>query len=85
MPVKKQCASCNKQFTCNRSHAVTCGSTCRGRNWRANKEPLVPVKLAFSVSHFEAIKAAADAKGISISSWIHSRSIGSDVTTVINA
>lgn len=83
MPVVKLCASCNKPFTCNRSHAVTCGSTCRGIQWRANKEVVVPVKLAFSVKHFEAIKTAADAKGVSITNYIIRRSIGSDINTVV--
>lgn len=82
MPVVKQCLSCNKPFTCNRSHALTCGSTCRGIQWRANKEPKVPVKLAFSVTHFEAIKNAANNQGMTVTNYIISRSIGSDINTV---
>jgi len=73
MPVVKQCASCNKPFTCNRSHALTCGSTCRGIKFRANKEVVVPVKLAFSVKNFETIKTAAESAGISITQYAHDR------------
>jgi len=71
MSVEKQCASCNKPLTGKRSHAITCGSTCRGRNWRTNKEPLIPVKVAFSVSHFEEIKNSANAAGKSINDYVH--------------
>ncbi len=71
MPVEKQCASCNKSLFGKRSHAVTCSSTCRGIQWRANKEITVPVKLAFSVKHFEAIEAAAESAGKSISDYVH--------------
>lgn len=83
MPVVKACLSCNKPLTGYRSHAVTCGSTCRGIQWRARKEATVPVKLAFSVSHFEAIKNAADKHGVTVTSYIISRSTGSHITTVI--
>ena len=82
MPVVKQCSSCNKPFTCNRSHAKTCGSTCRGIQWRANKEQTVPVKLAFSIKHFEAVKTAADNQGMTVSNYIISRSIGAEIATV---
>lgn len=84
MPVVKECLSCNKPLTGYRSHAITCGSTCRGIIWRAKKEVKVPVKLAFSVNHFEAIKNAADKQGVPIANYIISRSIGSDIATVIN-
>lgn len=70
MSVEKQCASCDKLFTCNRSHALTCGSTCRGRQWRLNKAT-VPIKLSFSVAHFEAIKNSANAAGKSINDYVH--------------
>ncbi|MNC33833.1 hypothetical protein D3C75_822420 [compost metagenome] len=83
MSVVKQCASCNKPFTCNRSHALTCSSTCRGIQWRLNKAT-VPVKLAFSVKHFEAIKAAADKYGVTVANYIISRSTGSHITTIIS-
>jgi len=83
MPVAKHCASCKKPFTCNRNHAVTCGSTCRGIQWRLNKAT-VPVKLAFSVKHFEAIKAAADKYGVTVANYIISRSTGSHITTIIS-
>lgn len=84
MPVVKQCLSCNKPLTGYRSHAVTCSSTCRGILWRANKEATVPVKFAFSVTHFEAIKNDADNHGVSINDYIMSRAIGSDINTVIS-
>ncbi|VVM65051.1 hypothetical protein PS645_01475 [Pseudomonas fluorescens] len=84
MPVVKHCLSCNKPLAGYRSHAVTCGSTCRGRQWRANKEVVVPVKLAFSVKHFEAIRTAADKHGVTVASYIISRSIGSDIATIIS-
>lgn len=71
MPVVKQCASCDKPFTCNRSHALTCGSTCRGIQWRANKTPMIPVKIAFSTTHFAAIENAANAAGVSINQYAH--------------
>lgn len=83
MPVVKQCLSCNKPLTGYRSHAFTCGSTCRGIQWRLNKAT-VPVKLAFSVTHFEAIKNAADKYGVTVANYIISRSIGSDINTVIS-
>jgi hypothetical protein len=73
MPVVKHCASCDKLFTCNRNHAETCSSTCRGVRWRANKEPFVSVKLAFGVAHFEVIKNAAAASGQSINQHLHDR------------
>ena len=83
MPVVNECLSCNKPLIGKRSHAVTCGSTCRGIQWRLNKAT-VPVKLAFSVTHFEAVKNAADKHGMTVSNWIHIRSLGSDITSVIS-
>lgn len=71
MPAVKQCLCCNKPLTGYRSHALTCGSTCRGIIWRAKKEATVPVKLAFSVTHFEAIKVAAGMTGKSIIQYVH--------------
>lgn len=84
MPVVKQCLSCNKPLIGYRIDAITCGSTCRGIIWRANKEVTVPVKLAFRVTHFEAIKNAADKAGETITNYIISRSIGSGITTIIS-
>lgn len=84
MPVVKQCLSCNKPLIGKRRDCVTCGSTCRGIIWRANKEVTVPVKLAFRVTHFEAIKNAAEKAGVTITNYIISRSIGSDITTAIS-
>ena len=84
MPEVKQCLSCNKSLAGKRSHALTCGSTCRGIKFRANKETVVPVKLAFSVNHFEAIKAAADKYGVTVANYIISRSTGSHITTIIS-
>jgi hypothetical protein len=75
MPVEKQCASCNKSLFGKRSHAVTCSSTCRGICWRANKTPMVPVKVTFSVTDFEAIKNAAESHGMPINSYIQDRLI----------
>ena len=77
MPVVKICLSCNKPFTCNRSHAQTCGSTCRGIAWRANKEPMIPVKLTFSATHFTAIGNAAESHGVSINQFVHDRVVNS--------
>lgn len=84
MSESKQCASCNKFLTGYRSHAQTCGSTCRGRNWRANREKTVPVKLAFSVKHFEVIKTAAEKYGVTVTNYIISRSTGSHTATIIS-
>jgi len=78
MPVEKQCASCNKSLAGKRSHAVTCGSTCRGIQWRANKEPLAPVKLMFNIANYELIKTAAGNHGVSIHDYIHARAIESE-------
>ena len=75
MPVVKQCLSCNKPLTGKRSHAVTCGSTCRGIQWRANKEPVVQVSLTLSVPLYKRIKAEADAKELSISYWLISQAL----------
>ncbi|WP_445177710.1 hypothetical protein [Pseudomonas sp. McL0111] len=75
MSVEKQCASCNKSLFGKRSHAVTCGSTCRGIQWRANKTPMVPVKIAFSSTNFAAIKNAAESHGMSINNYIQDRLI----------
>lgn len=82
MPVEKQCASCDKLFTCNRSHAETCSSTCRGRLWRERKEPVVLVKLSLSASLYKRIIADADARNVSLSSWLVSRAIGIAIPTV---
>lgn len=71
MPVGKQCTVCNKSLAGYRSHAEVCGSTCRGIKFRANREQLVSVRLAFSVKHFEAIEAAAESVGKSISDYMH--------------
>jgi len=84
MPAVKLCLACNKPMIGYRSHAITCGSTCRGIIFRANKTPTVPVKLAFSVHHFESVKQAADNHGMSINDYIMSRSIGSDINIVIS-
>lgn len=73
MPVVKRCLTCKKAMIGFRSHAVTCSSTCRGIRWRANKTPMVPLKLAFSITHFEAIKEAAKASGASINKYVHGR------------
>lgn len=73
MPVEKQCIVCNKSLAGKRSHAVTCSSTCRGIRWRANKTPLVSLKLAFRATHFKAIKDAAKAYGASINKYVHGR------------
>lgn len=73
MPVEKQCIVCNRSLAGKRSHAVTCSSTCRGVRWRANKTPMVPLKLAFRINHFEAIKEAAKASGASINKYVHGR------------
>lgn len=75
MPVVKRCITCNKAMIGFRSHAVTCSSTCRGIRWRANKIPLVSLKLAFRIHHFEAIKEAAKASGASINKYVHGRLI----------
>lgn len=77
MPVEKQCIVCNKSLAGKRSHAVTCSSTCRGIRWRANKTPMVPVKLAFSATHFAAIGSAAESYGVSISQFVHDRVVHS--------
>ena len=71
MPEVKNCLACNKPMTGFRSHALTCSSTCRGIRWRANKTPLVPLKLAFRFNHFEAINEAAKASGASINNYVH--------------
>lgn len=84
MSAVKQCRSCNKPLIGYRSHAVTCGSTCRGIIWRAKKEPVVPVKLVFTVNHFEQVKNAASKHGMTVANYIVSRSTGSDFTTVIS-
>lgn len=73
MSVEKQCLVCNKLFTCNRSHAVTCSSTCRGIKWRSKKEATVSMKLSFSVTHFETIKNSASTGGKSINQYVHDR------------
>ena len=73
MPVEKQCTVCNKSLAGYRSHAEVCGSTCRGIKFRANKEVVVPMKLAFSAKNFEAIKTAAESAGISITQYAHDR------------
>jgi uncharacterized protein (DUF1778 family) len=52
---------------------VTCSSTCRGIQFRANKEPVVPVKLTFSIHQFEVVKKAADAVGKTINDYILNR------------
>ncbi|MDF9777391.1 hypothetical protein [Pseudomonas baetica] len=85
MSVEKQCASCDKLFTCNRSHAVTCSSTCRGIKWRSKKEAVVSVKIAFSAHRFALLKENADRYGLSINDYIIQRSTGSVITTVERA
>lgn len=77
MPEVKLCLACNKPMTGFRSHALTCSSTCRGIRWRANKKPMVPVKLAFSATHFAAIGSAAESYGVSISQFVHDRVVHS--------
>ncbi len=73
MPIEKQCIVCNKSLAGKRSHAVTCSSTCRGIRYRANKTRLLSLKLAFRATHFEAIKDAAEASGVSINKYVHGR------------
>lgn len=77
MPEVKLCLACNKPMTGFRSHALTCSSTCRGIRWRANKTSMVPVKLAFSATHFAAIGSAAESYGVSISQFVHDRVVHS--------
>lgn len=73
MPDIKLCLACNKPMIGFRSHALTCSSTCRGIRWRANKTPMVPLKLAFSITHFKAIRNAAEVSGTSIKRYAHDR------------
>lgn len=71
----KLCASCNKPLTGYRSHAVTCGSTCRGVLWRAKKEIMVSIKLMFNLTNYTLITKAAESHGVPISQFIHDRAI----------
>lgn len=73
MPVVKACLSCNKPLIGKRSHAVTCGSTCRGIQFRANKEPMVPLNLTFNITNYALVKNAANAAGIPINQFAHDR------------
>lgn len=81
MPVENQnhCLICNKSLAGKRSHAVTCSSTCRGIQWRANKEPVIKVQLHLSEKLYNRILADADTNGVSISWWMVRQSIGADV------
>jgi hypothetical protein len=45
---------------------------------------MVPVKLAFSITHFETIKNTANKHGMTVANYIISRSTGSDISTVIS-
>lgn len=85
MPDIKHCASCGAKLTNKRKHALTCSNTCRWRVWYAKQQLMVPVKLAFSVKHFESISEAADKQGVTIANYIISRSIGSEIATTISA
>lgn len=78
MPNTKSCLSCNKSLATKYANALTCGSTCRGRIFRANKQATVPVKLAFTVQHFAAINNAAGHHGVTVAEYIMSRVTESD-------
>ena len=78
MPVVKQCLSCDKPLIGKRSHAVTCGSTCRGIQFRANKEPMVPMKLAFNITNYAQVTKAAEAAGKSTNQYVHDHAVQSE-------
>ena len=84
MSVEKLCLACNKPLTGKRSHAITCGSTCRGIIFRSKKEAVVSVKIAFNAHRFAMLKNNADRYGLSINDYIIQRSTGSVITTVVN-
>lgn len=73
MPVVKLCESCGTKLINKRSHALTCSNTCRWRVWQAKQSMKVPVKLMLNIAHYELIKNNADAIGVSINDFIHSR------------
>ncbi len=83
MPVENQnhCLICNKSLAGRRSHAVTCSSTCRGIQFRANKEPVVKVQLHLTEKLYNRILADAESNGVTISWWMISQSIGAGITT----
>ncbi|MNC24437.1 hypothetical protein D3C75_724920 [compost metagenome] len=75
MSETKQCSSCGTKLVNKRSHALTCSNTCRWRVWQAKQSAMIPVKLMFSITSYEFIKSNADAIGVSINDFIHSRVI----------
>lgn len=79
MSVEKRCASCRKPLIGRRSHAVTCGSTCRGIHWRAKKEVTVPLKVTFSVANFKAIVVAAELSSKTVNQYIIDRVMVAEV------
>lgn len=73
MSETKQCSSCGTKLVNKRSHALTCSNTCRWRVWQAKQSAMIPVKLMFSITSYELIKGNAEATGVSINDFIHSR------------
>jgi hypothetical protein len=72
----KHCLSCNKEMINKRSHVKTCGPTCRVRIWRSNQKQHVPLKLLFTVQHFEALRLTANHQGLTVDTLVMSRALG---------
>lgn len=80
MPEIKSCNSCGTKLINKRSHASTCSNTCRWRVWQAKQTPMIPVRLTFSIQHFESIKDAAGMAGKSINEYMKDRIFRSEFT-----
>lgn len=72
------CRTCNKELINRRSHIQTCSSSCRSKLWRASKLPMVSVKLKLTKVDYHRIKDSAEANGLTIDNYIHTRALVSE-------
>lgn len=75
MPNENYCESCEKKLTNKRSHARTCGSTCRGRAWRASILKTVSVKLVLSLPQLTQLKNEASSLGLLLNELMIAKSL----------
>jgi hypothetical protein len=77
----KNCLSCYKEMINKRPHIKTCSSTCRVRIWRSSQKQHIPLKLLFTVRHFESLRLVANNLGLTVDALVMSRALGTPPTS----
>jgi len=77
----KHCLSCYKEMINKRTHIKTCSSTCRVRIWRSSQKQHIPLKLLFTIHHFENLRLSANNLGLTVDAFVMSRLLGTSQTS----